>query len=54
MVVAGNKVDLDSLLSTFFFHFSLLVIYFFSTENERVVSKDQGQALARQFNFTFV
>jgi hypothetical protein len=50
MVVAGNKFDLGRLLSIFFFYLNLL----FSTEDERVVSKDQGQALARQFNCTFV
>lgn len=53
MVLVGNKCDLG-----WYLFLSLSVQYsinhFCFQEDERVVSKDQGQTLARQFNCTFL
>jgi Ras-related protein Rap-1A/Ras-related protein Rap-1B len=59
MVLVGNKCDLglqqflfEEFVINYIIEFSCL--NFFLIEDERVVSKDQGQTLARQFNCTFL
>ena len=58
MVLVGNKCDLGIIIIVLYRIFQTrLYIYFnlkIKIEDERVVSKDQGQTLARQFNCTFM
>ncbi len=56
MVLVGNKVDLGSCQNSIrsFQMYSNLIEIFGLPEDERVVSKDQGQHLARQFNCAFM
>lgn len=55
MVLVGNKCDLGKSNSFLRFNaINFLANNINITEDERVVSKDQGQTLAKQFNCTFM